>query len=122
MLVLLSYLGFLCAVGTTSTKVFVGHSIYKGKAALTVEPRSPEFTSLDSGAYKLSREGIVLLQCAPTAGTRVYDWSRKQVAKDCILAYGTVAANYHHVIDHLAATKSHLVGVGQPFLITKIVI
>lgn len=25
----------------------MGHSIYKGKAALTVEPRAPEFTSLD---------------------------------------------------------------------------
>ncbi|KAI3429136.1 uncharacterized protein J3R85_008551 [Psidium guajava] len=65
--------------GTMSPKVFVGHSIYKGKAALTVEPRAPEFTSLDSGAYKLSREGFVLLQFAPAAGTRVYDWSRKQV-------------------------------------------
>ncbi|KAF8021516.1 hypothetical protein BT93_G1838 [Corymbia citriodora subsp. variegata] len=65
--------------GTTSPKVFVGHSIYKGKAALTVEPKAPEFTSLDSGAYKLSREGFVLLQFAPAAGTRVYDWSRKQV-------------------------------------------
>jgi hypothetical protein len=28
-------------------RFFVGHSIYKGKAALTVEPRAPEFTSLD---------------------------------------------------------------------------
>lgn len=25
----------------------MGHSIYKGKAALTVEPRAPEFTPLD---------------------------------------------------------------------------
>lgn len=28
-------------------RVFVGHSIFKGKAALTVEPRAPEFASLD---------------------------------------------------------------------------
>ncbi|KAH0863965.1 hypothetical protein HID58_081176 [Brassica napus] len=28
-------------------RFYVGHSIYKGKAALTVEPRAPEFVSLD---------------------------------------------------------------------------
>ncbi|XP_030472611.1 single-stranded DNA-binding protein WHY1, chloroplastic-like isoform X1 [Syzygium oleosum] len=79
-------------VGTTSTRVFVGHSIYKGKAALTVEPRSPEFTSLDSGAYKLSREGFVLLQFAPAAGTRVYDWSRKQVFSLSVTEIGNLIA------------------------------
>lgn len=62
-----------------SPKVFIGHSIYKGKAALTVEPRPPEFAPLDSGAFKLTKEGFVLLQFAPAAGVRQYDWSRKQV-------------------------------------------
>ncbi|KAI3924699.1 hypothetical protein MKW92_051744 [Papaver armeniacum] len=62
-----------------ATKVFVGHSIYKGKAALTVEPISPEFLPLESGAYKLSKEGFVLLQFAPGVGVRQYDWNRKQV-------------------------------------------
>ena len=86
----------------------MGYSIYKGKAALTVEPRAPEFTPLDvklkycaensaisffwkrikifmglvfvqSGAYKVSKEGFVLLQFAPAAAARQYDWSRKQV-------------------------------------------
>jgi hypothetical protein len=33
--------------GTLPPRYFVGHSIYKGKAALTVEPRAPEFTPLD---------------------------------------------------------------------------
>lgn len=37
----------MCTVGTSPTRVYVGHSIYKGKAALTVEPRGPEFVSLD---------------------------------------------------------------------------
>ncbi|KAJ0246465.1 hypothetical protein HA466_0170010 [Hirschfeldia incana] len=31
-----------------------------------------------SGAFKLSREGFLLLQFAPAAGVRQYDWSRKQ--------------------------------------------
>ncbi|KAF3783039.1 Single-stranded DNA-binding protein [Nymphaea thermarum] len=41
---------------------------HQGKAALTVEPRAPEFASLDSGAFKLSREGSVILQFAPAIG------------------------------------------------------
>ncbi|KAF4358056.1 hypothetical protein G4B88_009619 [Cannabis sativa] len=61
-------------------RFYVGHSIYKGKAALTVEPKAPEFTALDSGAFKVSKEGFILLQFAPAAGVRVYDWSRKQLA------------------------------------------
>uniref|UniRef100_A0A5B7AIA7 Single-stranded DNA-binding protein WHY1 n=1 Tax=Davidia involucrata TaxID=16924 RepID=A0A5B7AIA7_DAVIN len=71
-------------------RVFVGHSIYKGKAALTVEPRPPEFLPLDSGAFKLSKEGFVLLQFAPAAGVRQYDWSRKQVFSLSVTEIGTV--------------------------------
>ncbi|MCL7036545.1 hypothetical protein MKW94_000211, partial [Papaver nudicaule] len=67
------------AIGALATRVFVGHSIYKGKAALTIEPKSPEFVPLESGAYKLSKEGFVLLQFAPGVGVRQYDWNRKQV-------------------------------------------
>lgn len=33
--------------GGLPPRFFVGHSIYKGKAALTVEPRAPEFVALD---------------------------------------------------------------------------
>lgn len=38
--------GFVFAAAL-QPRVFVGHSIYKGKAALTVEPKAPEFTPLD---------------------------------------------------------------------------
>ncbi|KAL8111945.1 hypothetical protein AgCh_019592 [Apium graveolens] len=78
------------AAGSSSPRFFVGHSIYKGKAALTVEPRAPEFTPLDSGAFKLSREGFVLLQFAPAASVRQYDWSRKQVFSLSVTEIGTV--------------------------------
>ncbi|PQP94733.1 single-stranded DNA-binding protein WHY1 chloroplastic [Prunus yedoensis var. nudiflora] len=61
-----------------------------GKAALTVEPKAPEFTALDSGAFKLSREGFVLLQFAPAAGVRVYDWSRKQVFSLSVTEIGSL--------------------------------
>ncbi|KAJ8773711.1 hypothetical protein K2173_006361 [Erythroxylum novogranatense] len=77
-------------VGELPPKVFVGHSIYKGKAALTVEPRAPEFGALDSGAFKIAKEGFVLLQFAPAAGVRQYDWSRKQVFSLSVTEIGTL--------------------------------
>ncbi|KAG9451871.1 hypothetical protein H6P81_004775 [Aristolochia fimbriata] len=77
-------------LGALPPKVFVGYSIYKGKAALTVEPKAPEFVPLDSGAYKLSKEGFVLLQFAPAAGVRQYDWSRKQVFSLSITEIGSI--------------------------------
>lgn len=39
-----------------ASKVFVGYSIYKGKAALTVEPKAPEFAPLDVKIESLARE------------------------------------------------------------------
>ncbi|CAL1413819.1 unnamed protein product [Linum trigynum] len=78
--------------GESPARVYVGHSIYKGKAALTVEPRAPEFTALDSGAFKLVREGFVLLQFAPAAGVRQYDWGRKQVFSLSVAEIGTVVS------------------------------
>ncbi|XP_004490010.1 single-stranded DNA-binding protein WHY1, chloroplastic-like isoform X2 [Cicer arietinum] len=54
-------------------------SVYKGKAVLTVSPRAPEFTSMESGSFKISREGCMLLQFAPAVGVHQYDWNRKQV-------------------------------------------
>lgn len=68
----------------------MGHSIYKGKAALTIEPRAPEFTPLDSGAFKISKDGFVLLQFAPAAGVRQYDWSRKQVFSLSVTEIGSL--------------------------------
>lgn len=40
---------FMCgfSVGALPPRVYVGHSIYKGKAALTITPRPPEFMPLD---------------------------------------------------------------------------
>ncbi|KAK4358136.1 hypothetical protein RND71_023746 [Anisodus tanguticus] len=76
--------------GVSSPKVFVGYSIYKGKAALTIEPRSPEFSPINSGAFKLSKEGMVLLQFAPAAGVRQYDWSRKQVFSLSVTEMGSI--------------------------------
>ncbi|GAB2280310.1 Single-stranded DNA-binding protein why1, chloroplastic [Dionaea muscipula] len=71
-------------------RVFVGHSIYKGKAVLSVDPRPPEFVPLESGKFKISREGYIFLQFAPAAGLRQYDWSRKQVFSLSVTEIGTL--------------------------------
>ncbi|PSS28713.1 Single-stranded DNA-binding protein [Actinidia chinensis var. chinensis] len=71
-------------------RIYVGHSIYKGKAALTVDVRPPEFTPLETGAFKMTREGYVLLQFAPAAGVRQYDWGRKQVFSLSVTEMGTI--------------------------------
>ncbi|KAJ0248002.1 Single-stranded DNA-binding protein WHY1 [Hirschfeldia incana] len=78
--------------GGGPARFYVGHSIYKGKAALTVEPRAPEFVSLDSGAFKLSKDGFLLLQFAPAAGVRQYDWSKKQVFSLSVSEIGTLVS------------------------------
>jgi hypothetical protein len=36
-----------CSVRELPLRVYVGRSVYKGKAVLTVSPVPPEFTSLD---------------------------------------------------------------------------
>lgn len=76
--------------GTQPARVFAGYTIYKGKAALAIEPKAPEFTPLDSGAFKVSKEGFVFLQFAPAVGARQYDWSRKQVLSLSIEEIGTL--------------------------------
>ncbi|EEC79990.1 hypothetical protein OsI_21637 [Oryza sativa Indica Group] len=65
--------------GQQNGRVFSTYSIYKGKAAMSLDPRPPQFVPLDSGAYKVVKEGFVLLQFAPAVATRQYDWTRKQV-------------------------------------------
>lgn len=54
---------FLYAVvgGASSSKLYVNHSIYKGKAALTVEPKAPEFTSLDVCKSQLVQNSTAIL-------------------------------------------------------------
>ncbi|KAF5945278.1 hypothetical protein HYC85_015506 [Camellia sinensis] len=98
-------------------RVFVGHSVYKGKAALTVEPRPPEFSALDSGAFKLTREGYVLLQFAPAAGVRQYDWGRKQVFSLSVTEIGTLiglgardSCEFFH--DPFKGKRSSVVAIG----------
>ncbi|PWZ18032.1 Single-stranded DNA-binding protein WHY1, chloroplastic [Zea mays] len=76
--------------GAQDGRVFTSYSIYKGKAALSFDPRPPLFVPLDSGAYKVAKEGFVLLQFAPAVATRQYDWTRKQVFSLSVWEIGTL--------------------------------
>ncbi|CAN6179395.1 unnamed protein product, partial [Urochloa humidicola] len=76
--------------GAHEGRVFTSYSIYKGKAALAFDPRPPQFVPLDSGAYKVAKEGFVLLQFAPAVATRQYDWTRKQVFSLSVWEIGTL--------------------------------
>ncbi|XP_062233625.1 single-stranded DNA-binding protein WHY1, chloroplastic-like [Phragmites australis] len=78
------------ANGGQDGRVFTSYSIYKGKAALSFDPRPPQFVPLDSGAYKVAKEGFVLLQFAPAVATRQYDWTRKQVFSLSVWEIGTL--------------------------------
>lgn len=70
---------FSSSVGELPARVHVSRSVYKGKAVLIVSPVRPKFTSSDSGTFKISKEGLMLLQFVPSVGFRQYDWNRKQV-------------------------------------------
>ncbi|VFQ66712.1 unnamed protein product [Cuscuta campestris] len=76
--------------GRLPPKVFVGYSIYKGKAALSVSPQPPEYSRLDSGAFKLSKDGFVSLQFAPASGVRQYDWGKKQLFSLSVTELGSL--------------------------------
>lgn len=76
--------------GGQSGRVYASYSIYKGKAALSFDPRPPQFVPLDSGAYKVAKEGFVLLQFAPAVAARQYDWTRKQVFSLSVWEMGTL--------------------------------
>lgn len=60
-------------------KIYATYCIYKGKAALSVQPVSPRFIRLSSGSLKVDRHGVMMLTFTPAIGERKYDWEKKQL-------------------------------------------
>ncbi|GFZ00129.1 ssDNA-binding transcriptional regulator [Actinidia rufa] len=58
--------------------------------AVTEEPEEGRERDQLSGAFKLSREGFVVLQFAPASGVCHYDWDRKQVFSLSVSEMGTL--------------------------------
>ncbi|KAH1058331.1 hypothetical protein GYH30_002757 [Glycine max] len=73
-------------------RLYVGYSVYTKKGMLTVIPRPPEFESKSSGAFKVSKEGYVVLQFAPSVGADepIYDWNHKQTFSLSVSEMGTL--------------------------------
>ncbi|XP_015056791.1 single-stranded DNA-binding protein WHY2, mitochondrial isoform X1 [Solanum pennellii] len=65
--------------GKREGRVFAPYSVFKGKAALSAEPRLPTFNRLDSGGVKLNRRGVIMLTFWPSVGERKYDWEKRQL-------------------------------------------
>ncbi|XP_050214083.1 single-stranded DNA-binding protein WHY2, mitochondrial [Mercurialis annua] len=64
--------------GNFLQRVFAPFSIYKGKAALSVQPVLPTFSRLNSGDLKVERYGSIMLTFLPAMGERKYDYEKKQ--------------------------------------------
>lgn len=62
-----------------ASRIFVGHTFYKGKSALSITPGRPSFKRTENGDIVLEREGSLFMEFAPATGVRQYDWTRKQV-------------------------------------------
>ncbi|KAK4708811.1 hypothetical protein R3W88_029736 [Solanum pinnatisectum] len=65
--------------GKREGRVFAPYSVFKGKAALSAEPRLPTFNRVDSGGVKLNRRGVIMLTFWPSVGERKYDWEKRQL-------------------------------------------
>lgn len=70
---------YVTADGKLTGRVFAPYSVFKGKAALSAEPRLPTFNKLDSGGVKLNRRGVIMLTFWPSIGERKYDWEKRQL-------------------------------------------
>ncbi|ESQ28073.1 hypothetical protein EUTSA_v10019058mg [Eutrema salsugineum] len=62
-----------------SGRVFAPYAIFKGKAALSVEPVLPTFARIEPGNLRIDRRGSVMMTFMPASGERKYDWEKKQL-------------------------------------------
>ncbi|XP_077249689.1 WHIRLY 2 [Tasmannia lanceolata] len=66
--------------GNLSGRVYnINFSIFKGKAALSLEPVLPKFTKLDMGNVRMDKRGSLMLKFWPAIGQHKYDWEKKQM-------------------------------------------
>uniref|UniRef100_A0A0E0NA49 Uncharacterized protein n=1 Tax=Oryza rufipogon TaxID=4529 RepID=A0A0E0NA49_ORYRU len=63
----------------TSGRKFASYTVFKGKAALSMQPILPSFSKLESGGSRVNKNGSVMLTFFPAVGQRKYDYSKKQL-------------------------------------------
>ncbi|XP_010534870.1 PREDICTED: single-stranded DNA-binding protein WHY2, mitochondrial [Tarenaya hassleriana] len=66
------------SLGKSTGRVFAPYAVFKGKAALSVEPVLPSFIKVDSGDFRIERRGSLMLTFMPAIGERKYDWGKRQ--------------------------------------------
>ncbi|CAL0308827.1 unnamed protein product [Lupinus luteus] len=66
------------ATGYNSSRILAPYSVYKGKAAFSLSPSLPTFTTLQSGALVVDRRGSIMVVFMHAIGDRKYDWENKQ--------------------------------------------
>ncbi|CAA7052314.1 unnamed protein product [Microthlaspi erraticum] len=66
-------------VAKPSGRVFAPYAIFKGRAALSVEPVLPTFTKVEHGNLRIDRRGSVMMTFMPASGERKYDWQKRQL-------------------------------------------
>lgn len=54
-----------------------------------------DWSIVQSGAFKIGKEGCVFLQFAPASSTRSYDWEKKQVISTSVCV---LSAHDHKII------------------------
>ncbi|XP_058097555.1 single-stranded DNA-binding protein WHY2, mitochondrial isoform X1 [Magnolia sinica] len=69
----------LATDGSYSVRTSADYSIFKGKAALVLEPLLPKFKEITSGLFRVDKRGSVMLKFMPAIGQRKYDWEKRQV-------------------------------------------
>ncbi|KAL0801530.1 hypothetical protein Bca101_056706 [Brassica carinata] len=62
-----------------SGRVFAPYAIFKGRAALSVEPLLPTFTKIEPGNLRIDRRGSLMMTFMPAVSERKYDWEKKQL-------------------------------------------
>ncbi|CAN7087624.1 unnamed protein product [Brassica oleracea var. botrytis] len=67
------------AAKPSSGRVFAPYAIFKGRAALSVEPVLPTFTKIEPGNLRIDRRGSVMMTFMPAVSERKYDWEKKQL-------------------------------------------
>ncbi|XP_038713064.1 single-stranded DNA-binding protein WHY2, mitochondrial isoform X2 [Tripterygium wilfordii] len=65
--------------GHSTNRIFAPYYVYKGKAALSVQPVLPTFAKSQYGSLKMDRRGSVMLSFCPAIGERKYDREKRQV-------------------------------------------
>eukprot|EP00246_Nothoceros_aenigmaticus_P017247 TRINITY_DN8306_c0_g1_i3.p1 TRINITY_DN8306_c0_g1~~TRINITY_DN8306_c0_g1_i3.p1 ORF type:complete len:230 (+),score=23.24 TRINITY_DN8306_c0_g1_i3:98-787(+) len=60
-------------------RVYVDHTFYKTKSALSMKPIKPTFRLIDNGGAAIEREGCIFLEFANASGPRQYDWNKKGI-------------------------------------------